>query len=46
MDGNANWSNLCRFRARLLLADVPEGVDRNEELKRRMRLWERGEMDD
>ena len=36
--GDETWSFLARFRSRLLLATVPSGVDRNEELKRRLRL--------
>ena len=40
--GSEEWGFLARYRSRLLLAPVPEGVDRNEELKRRLQLWERG----
>lgn len=46
MCGNEVCGLMSRYRARLLLASMPEGVDRNEELKRRSRLWERGEMDE
>ena len=38
IEGDETWSFLARFRSRLLLATVPSGVDRNEELKRRLRL--------
>ena len=46
MHGDETWALLCRYRAKLLLADVSHGTDRNEELKRRIRHWERAEMDD
>jgi hypothetical protein len=46
MDGDADWALLARYRSRLLLAPVPEGVDRNTELKRRLRLWELARFDD
>ena len=36
--GHEAWGVLARYRTRLLLAPVPEGADRNEELKRRLRL--------
>ena len=45
MSGDETWALLCRYRRKLLLADLLVGTDRNEELKRRLRLWERGEMD-
>ena len=35
---------LCRYRCRLLFAEVPKGSDRNAELKLRLRLWEAGEI--
>ena len=38
--GDVSWSFLGKFRARLILAPVPDGADRNEEMKRRMRLWD------
>ena len=40
-----NWAFLARFRARLLLAHVPKGIDTNEELKRRLSKWERCDFD-
>ena len=40
------WATLCRYRARLIIAEVPKGTDRNEELKRRLRLWEQREIDE
>jgi len=46
MEGDECWGLLCRYRARLLLAAVPSGTDRNEELKRRLRLWERAQMNE
>ena len=46
MEGNTTWSTLCRYRSCLILAEVPQGSDRNEELKRRLRFWERGEMEE
>ena len=38
-----SWALLCRYRCRLLLAEVPKGVDRNSELKPRLHLWETGQ---
>ena len=38
--GDTSWSVLAEHRAKLILAPIPEGVDRNEEVKRRMRLWD------
>ncbi len=46
MDGDEIWSCLARYRSRLLLGPVPDGKDRNEELKRRLRLWEQGNFDE
>jgi len=45
LDGHEGWATLARFRARLLLATVPAGADRNKELKRRLQLWEQGHFD-
>ena len=36
----------CRFRCRLLLAEIPKGVNRNSELKQRLQLWESGQISD
>ena len=44
--GDECWGFLARYRSRLLLAMVPEGLDRNDELKRRLRLWEQGRFDE
>ena len=38
------WAVLCRYRCRLLLADIPKGHDRNAELKRRLQMWEASQM--
>ena len=38
------WGVLCRYRCRLLLAEVTKGTDRNAELKLRLRMWEAGEV--
>jgi hypothetical protein len=46
MANNEVWGFLARYRSRLLLAPVPEGVDRNTELKRRLQHWERGRFDE
>ena len=35
---------LCRYRCRLLLAEIPKGVDWNSELKQRLQLWESGQV--
>ena len=40
MSGHQSWALLCRYCCRLLLAEIPKGVDRNSELKLRLRLWE------
>ena len=40
MSGHQSFAVLCRFRCRLLLAEIPKGVDRNSELKNRLQLWE------
>eukprot|EP00973_Karenia_brevis_P071035 9869275-Karenia_brevis.AAC.1 len=42
--GDATWSRLARFRCRLILGSIPHGVDRIEEIKTRLRLWETGAM--
>ena len=42
--GHQSWAMLCRYRCRLLLAEVPKGSDRNAELKLRLQLWEVGEI--
>ena len=40
MSGHLSWALLCRFRCRLLLAEIPKGVDRNSELRQRLQQWE------
>ena len=40
MSGHQSWALLCRYRCRLLLAEIPKGVDRNSEWKLRLHLWE------
>ena len=37
VSSNETRDTLCRYRSRLLLAEIPKGTDRNEELKRRIR---------
>ena len=44
ISGHQSWAVLCRYRCRLLLAEVPKGSDRNAELKLRLQLWETGEI--
>ena len=41
MGGHQEWQKLAPFRCRLLLANVPRDLDRNEELKARFDLWQR-----
>ena len=38
--GHQSWAVLCRYRYRLVLAEVPQGSDRNTEVKQRLQLWE------
>ena len=40
-DGEASWEKPARYRARLLLAPVPWGLDRIAEIKARLAKWER-----
>ena len=42
--GHQSWAVLCRYRCRLLLAEIPKGSDRNAELKHRLQLWRAGEI--
>ena len=44
--GNSEWEFLAKYRSRLLLAHMPQGVDRNTDLKRRLRIWEQGRLDE
>ena len=44
ISGHQSWAVLCRYRCRLLLAEVTKDTDRNAELKLRLQLWEVGEV--
>ena len=44
ISGHQSLAVLCRYRCHLLLAEVPQGTDRNAELKLRLRLREAGEV--
>ena len=44
MSGHQSWALLCRYRCRLLLAEIPEGVDRNSDLKQLLQPWESGQV--
>lgn len=46
MAGNETWAWLARYRSRLLLGPIPEGSDRNTEIKRRLQQWEHGHFDE
>ena len=46
MSGHQSWALLSCYRCRLLLAEIPKGVDRNSELKQRLHLWESGQISD
>ena len=46
MSGHQSWAVLCRYRCRLLLAEIPKGVDRNSELKLRLHLCETEQISD
>ena len=46
ISGHQSWALICRYRGRLLLAEIPKGVDRNSELKQRLHLWEMGHITD
>ena len=46
MSGHQSWALLCRYRCRLLLAEIPKGVNRNSELKLRLHLWETRQISD
>ena len=43
MSGHQSTALLCRYRCRLLLAEIPKGVNRNSELKQRLQQWESGQ---
>ena len=45
LQGDTNWAVLARYRCRMLLAPVPEALDRNTELKRRLQFWFDGHFD-
>ena len=40
MRGHRSWALLCRYRSRLLVAEIPKDVDRNSELIQRLHLRE------
>ena len=42
---HAEWCRVARFRCRLLLSAIPKDVDRINEIKKRLNLWEKGEID-
>ena len=44
MSGHQSRALLCRFRCRLLLAEIRKIVDKNSELKQRLHLWESGQI--
>ena len=44
MSSHQSSTLLCSYRCRLLLAEIPKGVDRNSELKQRLQLWEWGQV--
>ena len=44
--GRQSLALLCRYRCRLLLAEVPKGTDRNSELKLRLRMMETAQISD
>ena len=46
MSGRLSWALICRNHCRLLLAEIPKGVDRTPELKQRLRLWEANQRSD
>ena len=46
MSGHQSGAVLCRYRCRLLLAEIPKGSNRNSELKQRLHLWETGQISD
>ena len=46
VSAHLSWALLCRFRCRLLLAEIRKGSNRNAELKQRLLLWEAGEVHD
>ena len=46
MSGHQSRALLCRYRCRLLLAEIPKGADRKSELKLRLHLWETRQISD
>ena len=44
--GDNEWGTLAAYRTRLILAPIPKGLDRIEELNDRLDLWEQGRFDD
>ena len=46
MSRHQSWALLCRYHCRLLLDEIPNGTNRNSELKLRVRLGEKGQISD
>ena len=46
MQGDEAWGFLASCKAKLILAPDPEDKDRNEEVKRRMKLWVEGRLEE
>ena len=44
LNGHQSCAMMCRYRCRLLLAEVPKSLDRNAKLERRRQPWEAGEV--
>ena len=44
--GDNDWGTLAAYRTRIILAPIPKGSDRIEELNDRLELWEHGRFDD
>ena len=44
--GDSDWDTLAAYRTRLILAPIPKGSDRIEELNERLELWEQCRFDD
>ena len=44
VNGRQSWAILSRYRCRLLPAEIPKGCQSNEELNRRLQLWEAREV--
>ena len=42
--GASGWGAVARFRCRILLAPLQEGIDKGAEIKRRLGRWEAGDI--